>query len=338
MKKILLIGGGTGGHIYPLKNLAEALLKKNFQVHILVSDSELDRKILNENFDSQKIHFHFLKTGKIRRYLSFQNIKDSFQILKAIFWCRKFIKIHKFDYLFFKGGFVGFPILVASKFFFPRFSGKIFSHESDISAGLLTRFSSYFADKIFYSFGKNSYPLFFSTNEFSQIKKTKTPQILIFGGSQGANFINDLILQLSSTLLEKYKLLLVTGLNKSIFLPHKNFEQFELLKAANLSKKIQESDLIISRGGANSLFEILEQKKKSIIIPLPSSARNHQMENAQYFEKQNLVKILKQNTQTSKKLIPLIQSVLQDELMQEKLRKSNIKNQAKKIAEAISRR
>lgn len=334
-KKILLVGGGTGGHLFPLQNLTQSLLRENCEVHILVSDSLLDRKILADNFDVEHLHFHYLKTGKIRRYFSWQNFKDFFQIFRAIFWCRELLKTHQFDRIFLKGGFVGFPLLISAKLFFPRFKGKIFSHESDISPGALTKFATRFSDQVFYSFGEESYPLFYSSKSLITKPQTVLPQILVLGGSQGAQFINDLIIKCQDKLLSKYKVIIISGINKKINLQHKNFQQFEFLEASELAKKIKESDLVLSRGGANSLFEIIAAQKPSIIIPLPSAARNHQMKNAQYFETKNLVKVLEQNNYTKDQLLPLIETTLQDKPLKDDLAKSNIQNKAEEIAKII---
>ena len=103
-KKVLLIGGGTGGHIVPLRNLADELLAKNCLVEVIVSDSKLDKKITKENFAEFSVHF--FKTDKIRRYLSWRNISAPFKIIKSIFSAKKLLAEINPDVIFFKGGFV----------------------------------------------------------------------------------------------------------------------------------------------------------------------------------------------------------------------------------------
>lgn len=373
--KILLIGGGTGGHIFPLRNLASELIKKKASVEIVVNDAPLDRAICTKNFSDIKIHY--FRTGKIRRYVSWENIKDFFRIVPALFVARKMLKQIHPDVLFFKGGFVGFPFLIAARYLM-KFSGKIYAHESDISAGVMTRLAHRLADEVFESFHPtNPMPLFYqmtdtsqqqtenrethchtsqkqnetpnsvgtrhdqsaknnSTIDNAQKTKSKRPHILVFGGSQGAQFLNNLIEQKKEELLKKYDLHIVTGKNKKLSLTHPHFSQDEFLTAQKLAQHIHAADLVIARAGANSLFEIIAAKRPSIIIPLPSVARNHQMLNAQYFEKQHLCHILKQTPHASEKLLPLIHKTLQDKKLHTALQKSTIKNNAQKIAEKLA--
>jgi UDP-N-acetylglucosamine--N-acetylmuramyl-(pentapeptide) pyrophosphoryl-undecaprenol N-acetylglucosamine transferase len=113
IKKVLLIGGGTGGHIFPLRNLIDELVKKGAEVELIVSDSDLDKKIVAENFTNLPVHF--FQAGKIRRYLSWKNFTDPFVIMKSCWKALQLLKEIHPDVIFFKGGFVGFPFLVAAK-------------------------------------------------------------------------------------------------------------------------------------------------------------------------------------------------------------------------------
>jgi len=355
-KKVLLIGGGTGGHIYPLRNLVDELLKHNAQVELIVADQKLDRKIIKENFTN--IPVRYFKTGKIRRYLSFRNFLDFFLIIKSFFTAKSLLKKINPDVIFFKGGFVGFPFLIAIKFLM-NFKGQIFSHESDISPGFMTKFATKYSDRSFHSFGSNPTPLFYSPkieNQKSEIEdcrlkiadchsplpKEKSPEganrikkLLFFGGSQGAKFVNDLFLKCHDKILQDYQVTLVTGHDKKVSLKHPNFEQFETLPTNKLSQKIQTSDLIIARAGSNSLFEIITAKKPSIIIPLPSVARNHQLKNALFFKEKDLCEILEQKDATPDKLIAMISATIISEKIKQALKTSNIKNSAVEIAQKI---
>jgi len=332
--KVLLIGGGTGGHILPLKNLAEALLRKHAEVEIVVADSPLDRAMIQQNFSG--IPIHFFKTGKIRRYFSLQNVVDAFLILKAVIAAKNLLKKTKPDVLFFKGGFVGFPFFVAVKFLM-RFKGKIYSHESDISAGVLTKMVEKISHQTFRNFGNSAFPLFYTPPLRGRAEKPqqKGKNVLLLGGSQGAGFLNNLSLQCHDKLLEKYAVTLLTGRGKKVAIRHDNFEQFELLPASEIAEKISESDLVISRGGANSLLEIIYAKKQSIIIPLPSVARNHQLLNAKYFEKKGLCRVLEERHATSANLLKTIMEVLNDKKMRTALDKYDLHNAAGKIAEKM---
>ena len=165
-------------------------------------------------------------------------------------------------------------------------------------------------------------------------KREEKKNILIFGGSQGAQFINETFLANAAPLCGKYHITLISGLGKEINFQHKHFQQFPLLPVKELSEKIQSSDLIISRA-SSALFEIIAAKKPSIIIPLPSAAQNHQVKNAQYFKKKGLCKMLLQNKQMKDVFMKTIQETLNDSEIQANLEHSEIKNCAKEIAEKI---
>ena len=364
-KKVLLIGGGTGGHIFPLRNLADELLSKGASVTLIVSDSALDRKIVAENFSDLPVHF--FRTGKIRRYLSWKNIRDVFRIIGSCWTARTLLKEIRPDVIFFKGGFVGFPFLIAVKLLRCT-SAKIFSHESDISVGVMTKLASRFATQTFHSFGPKPMPLFYSPTSTNQVENRKskiendssfvirnssltppTPpllsragsesvsgnKILVFGGSQGAQFLNEMTMKCHDKLLTKYKVTLVTGVGKKTNTCHDNLSEYEFLPTGELSQKMRESNLVIARGGANSLFEIVSSHTPSIIIPLPSVARDHQRLNTLFFSQKNLCVLLEEKDTNPKTFLETIEKALQDETMRKALSKSDIENKAKSIAEIL---
>lgn len=348
-KKVLLIGGGTGGHIFPLRNLADEFKKQNIDVELVVADQKLDKKIVQENFSD--INTHFFQTGKIRRYFSLHNFVDIFRIVAACWKARRWLRKINPDIIFFKGGFVGFPFLVAAKLLM-RFPGKIIAHESDISAGMLTKLAKRWADLSFSNFGEHPLPLFYSPqieHQKPKVENFPTPlstkgatrqsqsrkKILVFGGSQGAQFLNDVLRENLPSLLQTYEITLIAGHKKQIDFHHRYFHQKEFVSANDIAQLILVSDLIIARGGANSLFEIIAAQRPSIIIPLPSVARNHQYHNAKYFSDRNLCHILEQNSQTKSLLPKAIQEAFHDETMQKKLKEKNIHNASKEIVQNI---
>ncbi len=374
-KKILLVGGGTGGHILPLKNLAQELLDKKATVHLVVADTFLDKKIIQENFNTKHLKVHYLKAHKIDYHFSLRNFVAPFKIIGSLWAARKLVKSINPDVIFFKGGFVGLPILVAVKFLISStywrssntsnsknvenlrdkrtksvrvqknsssdeegraISGvpKIYLHESDITSGKLTQIFTKYADRIFQNFGKNPMPLFYWPKKLPKVSQKTKPQILIFGGSQGAQFLNKIITKNGEALCKNFFITLVTGPNNSVLFENKNFEQYELLPQATLIQKILESDIVIARSGA-SIFQVLAARKRLICVPLPTSARNHQLHNAQYFERQGLAYTLKQNAQTNQKLIPTIKKILKDPHLSKNLKKAPITEASKDIAQAI---
>jgi len=337
MKKILLVGGGTGGHILPLKNLADELVKMGSLVDIITADASLDRKLIKENFTN--ITPYFLKTGKIRRYFSFKNFSDIFFIIKSIFTARSLLNKINPDVIFFKGGFVGFPVLIAAKYLM-KFKGKIYLHESDTVSGIMTRLVRKYADGVFESFGDHSMPLFFKPKLVVTKKGLKSRgkiKILIFGASQGAEYLNQCFLINADVLCAKYQITLVSGVGKEIQYAHPNFEQFALLSAQDFSQKLNQTDFVVSRAGSSSLFEIITAKKPSLIIPLPSAAQDHQTKNAQYFKKRNLCAVLRQSDKSKNKFVQMIELSIKNKKMHKALQSSTINNSAEEIALTIVR-
>jgi len=273
-RTILLVGGGTGGHIFPLHPLAQKLLAEGNSVHLIVNDAELDRKVIADKFsDLESLKVHYLKTYKIDYHLSLRNLVAPFKILGSFFRTQKLIKKTNPDTVFFKGGFVGFPVLIALKYFISkrwwersktrnsrqeenfadkrtllvrvreyfshnkkvrRFSSfpRIYLHDSDISAGKLTQLIGKNADHIFTNFGANATPLFYWPNNLKiQKSQNHKPKILVFGGSQGARFINNLIIQLNVSLSPCLLLLAIISTIMTSTLPIKVYrKQIKLSK------------------------------------------------------------------------------------------------------------
>lgn len=336
LMKILLVGGGTGGHILPFVSVVAAAKKKGIATELLVANADLDKNIYHENFN---IPVHYLSADKIRRYFSVKNFLAPFKILKSCFDASKILKKSQPDAVFFKGGFVCFPVLVATlwhNFGNKKNRIKIYSHESDTSVGALAKLYAKYADFVFESFGKNdSYPLFFSaqSQKFTWKNIPKTKKLLVMGGSQGAQFLNKSIENNLEELSKNFEICVATGPNKKINTAHKNLQQFELLPAEKLKGALESCDLVLARAGANSLFEILSAKKKSVIVPLPSAARNHQFDNAKYFSEKKLIEMFEQDS--NKNLVKTLLETEKNKVIEENLLAENFTNAAKKIIEKI---
>ncbi len=333
--KIVLIGGGTGGHILPLLPLINDLNDLNTKVELVVADQALDKKIVKDNFPID-LKVHYFRTGKIRRYLSVKNIPDAGRIIHSVFKAKTILQKMNPDIIFFKGGFVGFPFFVANQFLSLK-PKPIYCHESDIIEGKLTSIAKKYAKKVFYNFGPNTHPLFFQSSNKTSSSKNKLPQICIMGASQGAQYINELFHNNADNICKKNKVILISGKGKEIKYKHKNFSQYTSLKANELQKIVLASDLIISRAGSGSLFEIITAQKPSIIIPLPSAAQNHQQKNAEYFEKQGLITILKQGSKEAQNLPKIIDQTLNNKKLLKHLKSNNIHCKSKSIANEITK-
>jgi UDP-N-acetylglucosamine--N-acetylmuramyl-(pentapeptide) pyrophosphoryl-undecaprenol N-acetylglucosamine transferase len=307
--KILLTGGGTGGHFYPLMAVVDALNAVAEQEKIakmelvLMSVSPYDKNLLLQ----KGVRFKKIHSGKIRRYFSFLNIIDVFKTISGIIKAVWNIYLDFPDVIFSKGGYASFPAVFAARLF----GIPLIIHESDAIPGKVNKWSGKFAKRIAVSFsaaakyfpqGKIALsgnpvrkefliPAKAGAKEFLELEEG-IPTILAMGGSQGAQIINDNLLDVVPELVQKYQIIHQCGekniketegrasflLEKS---PYKSrYHLFSFLDLSALRMAYGAADLVVSRAGAASIFEIAVSGLPSIIIPITGSAQNHQRENA----------------------------------------------------------
>lgn len=352
--RVLLTGGGTAGHIYPLLALAEELRKREIDLVYLGSRSPSEAKLVKE----AGILFYPIFSGKWRRYWKsslsafFLNIFDLFKFLLGFLQSIFLLKKIKPSLVFAKGGYVSLPVVLAAHLF----ALPIFTHESDVVMGLANKITSSYARKIFISFPPLNYPelpqekLIYTGNpvrkEFWQRKEKqgkaqKMPTILITGGSQGSEKINQTIYQILPQLLEVAKVIHLTGQlgfeeakrNRERLKKEGEYLVFDFLEK-EMPKVMREADLIISRAGANTLFEIAAEGKPSILIPLPSAASDHQRKNAQIFEKNQAAVLIEEENLSPEKLLKTVKELLKNEGILRKM-SENVKKLAKKEAASL---
>jgi len=313
--KILFAGGGTAGHIIPIiaiiREMRKIYPKNNFVFFYIGPRDKFSSMLLMQ----EKIKIKHIFAGKIRRGLSIRNIiyniidiliKIPIGILQSFLY----IFFLSPDLIFSKGGFGSFPSILAGKLLLT----PTFLHESDIVPGKANQFLSKFALEIFISFPKTKYfpiektilvgnpirreiiqNLKKEAKEFFKLNSIK-PVILILGGSQGAKRINDKILEILPNLLENFEIIHQCGEKnlkevesdiKIILRENKelknSYHLFTFLNEQELSFAYSVCDLVISRAGSGTIFEIAAANKPSILIPLPESAQNHQIRNAYYY-------------------------------------------------------
>jgi len=335
--KILLAGGGTGGHIIPLLSVISEIRK-------IESEKKLDKsKFLfigpqsdfNKNITDAKIKINIIQAGKLRRYFSLKNFTDIFKIVIGTIQSLYFVNRFKPDVVFSKGGFASVPPVIAAWIL----KIPIVTHESDTVPGLANRIIAKFSKKVLVSFylskkyfsekkviltgnpireeilqgDKESARKFFNLNE-------NIPTILIFCGSQGARKINNVIVESLPKILEKFQVIHLCGkrnyeelkfeIEKMELKNHSRYQIYPFL-TGELKDAFVLCDAIVSRAGANSLFEIIALEKPSIIVPLSSSANNHQVENAEFFRERKMVINIKEgdlkNDILTKKLFELFE-------------------------------
>ncbi len=357
--KIVLTGGGTGGHFYPLIAVADELnniIDKEKLINarlIYMSDEPYNKRLLDE----KGIRFKEITTGKIRRYFSLLNIIDAIKIIFGALEALWIIYTDFPDVVFGKGGYASFPALFAAKIF----KIPVVIHESDFVPGRVNKWASKFAKRIAVSFPDsiNYFPekvrgkIAVTGNpvrkelltlpkegfsEFLQLEKT-VPVVFILGGSQGSLRINNVAVGMASELVEKYQIIHQCGKNnleevkgmESVALeksPYKNrYRVFGFLNESAMKMAAAASNIIISRAGSSAVFEIAAWGKPSILIPLSGSAQEHQRENAYAFARTGASEVIEE-----KNLSPHILLSEIDRILSQKDKLAEIKNRANQFS------
>lgn len=322
LKRIILTGGGTAGHVTPNIALLPSLKKEGFDVHYIGSYDGIERKLM----ENMKVQYHGIASGKFRRYFDVKNFTDPIRVLKGYREASSLIKKLKPDVIFSKGGFVSVPVVTASK----RRRVPCIIHESDITPGLANKISIPFADKVCVNFpetlnhipeGKavlTGTPIrkeLYSGNKIQGLDfcgfSLNKPVILVMGGSSGAQAINVQIRATLPELLEKFQVIHLCG-NGNIDNEYKNlpgYVQFEYINE-ELSNLFAAADIVVSRAGANAICELLALRKPTVLIPLPLGAsRGDQILNAQSFERQGFSFLLKEEDLNSSSLLNAVKKV-----------------------------
>lgn len=307
--KIVLTGGGTTGHVAVNLALIPILKKDNWEIHYIGSKNGIEKDLI-ENIDGVK--YHSISTGKLRRQFSFRNITDIFRVLwgsiQSVF---KIAKIRP-NVAFSKGGFVSVPVL------FGAWVNRVpaISHESDLTPGLANKLVQPFVKIIFTTFpetekyiksGKGKFlgPVIRQDLKDGNKEKGKRllgitndkPIILVMGGSLGAKKLNDLVRDNLDNLLKDYNIIHAAGKDGyDSSIKREGYYQFEYLKE-ELKDILAASDIVISRAGANSIFEFLYYKIPMLLIPLPAGAsRGDQVDNAKSFANNGFALVLEEKS------------------------------------------
>jgi UDP-N-acetylglucosamine--N-acetylmuramyl-(pentapeptide) pyrophosphoryl-undecaprenol N-acetylglucosamine transferase len=363
--KILFTGGGTGGHFYPIIAVVEALrtlMEENRLVGaeiILMSDNPYDPNLLL----IEDVKFKKIQAGKIRRYFSLLNLLDIFRTIAGLVKAFLSIYLDMPDVVFGKGGYVSFPALFSARIL----RIPVMIHESDAAPGKVNRWAASFAKRIAISFPESAkyFPrektalagnpirksvLGFTPDEakeFFQIEEG-LPVILILGGSQGSKNINDNVLDIAHKLVEFVQVIHQTGKNNikeaedrlSIILeksPCKSrYHIFAHLDDAALRNASSVADLVVSRAGASSIFELAAWGIPGIVIPLSGSAQDHQRENAYSYARSGAAEVIEENNLSPNLLLSEIQRLLEDENALQKMKEGAKKFAQPKAARKIA--
>lgn len=315
MKIIVLTGGGTAGHVTPHLALLSGLLQDGWQTHYIGSRSGIEKELILKH---PEVRYHGISSGKLRRYFSIKNLSDPFRVIAGFFQAYRLIGSIKPDIVFSKGGFVAVPVVVAA--YFRRV--PVLAHESDLTPGLANRISAKFAAKVAVTFpecalaiGKKGVytgtpmrrELFSGSREKGLALAAfsgKKPVLLVMGGSQGAQKINETLRLALPRILPDMDVLHLCGKGK---LDEKlsgvtGYFQVEYLDT-DLPDALAASDFVLSRAGATAIGEFLALKKPMLLIPWPKGlSRGDQVFNAENFLGRGLALVLPQAELTPESL------------------------------------
>jgi len=320
-KKIVFTGGGSAGHVTP--NIAIINEVKNqWDIHYIGSETGIERDLIKKN----GIQYYGISSGKLRRYVDFENIRDIFRVVKGYLEARKLLKKIKPSLVFSKGGFVTVPVVLAAR----TLNIPILIHESDITPGLTNKISKRFATKIFTSFeeAKKYFPEDRTIVTGSPIRReiragnakkgrdylgfnAELPILTVMGGSLGSKSVNEAIRNTLEILLRKYQIVHICGKNNvnEEMTMITGYSQFEYINEM-LPDVLAATDIVVSRGGSNALFEFLALKKPMLIIPLRlNQSRGDQILNAHAFQQKGYSMTLMEENLNSETLVENIDTL-----------------------------
>lgn len=305
IKKIVLTGGGTAGHVTPNIALLPRLKELGYEISYIGSYDGIEKRLITD-FD---IPYYGIATGKFRRYLDVKNLTDPFRVIKGFAEARKYLKKIRPDVIFSKGGFVSVPVVQAAA----TLKIPCIIHESDMTPGLANKICIPSAKKVCCNFPetvamlpKDKAVLTGSPIREELAKGDKLaaldlcgftankPVILVIGGSLGAASVNKAVREALPSLLQDFQVAHICGKEKmdNMLLHTEGYVQFEYVKA-ELKDLFAMADVVISRAGANSICELLALKKPNLLVPLSAAnSRGDQILNAKSFESQGFSMVI----------------------------------------------
>ncbi|MBQ7432494.1 MAG: undecaprenyldiphospho-muramoylpentapeptide beta-N-acetylglucosaminyltransferase [Lachnospiraceae bacterium] len=321
MKKIVLTGGGTAGHVTPNIALLPGLKAAGFEVQYIGSYEGMEKALI----EKEGIPYSGIATGKFRRYFDLKNFTDPFRVIKGYFEAKKFIRTYQPDVVFSKGGFVSVPVVVAAG----KMKIPVIIHESDMTPGLANKICFPYATKVCCNFPETAAYLPEGKAELtgSPIRKellegdrlsglrftglsANRPVLMVMGGSTGSKAVNAALRGILPELLKEFQVIHLCGKgNYDDSIQLEGYCQYEYI-SEELKDLLATADLVLSRAGANAICEILALRKPNILIPLPAAvSRGDQILNAKSFEKQGFSCVLEEESITNDLLLSTIRQV-----------------------------
>lgn len=322
-RKVVLTGGGTAGHVTPNLALLPTLRQRGFEIEYVGSLRGIERRLATE----AGLPYHAVHTGKLRRYLSLENLLDPFRLLLGIVEAALLLRKLRPNVVFSKGGFVGVPVVVGA--WLNRI--PVVVHESDLTPGLANKLSFPFARRVCLAFRETHAP-----DASAHWVYTGTPvrrsllagdrargietfgldaarrTLLVFGGSQGAQAINAMVREALPEIGRTLQVLHVCGDGnlEPALSGRSGYRQFEYLDDA-FADAFACADVVVSRAGANSLAELIALRKPAVVIPLPTLAsRGDQIDNARLYEEKGFGLVAEQASLTGSVLVAKLEEAL----------------------------
>ena len=348
MKKIVLTGGGTAGHVTPNIALLPGLQELGYEVHYIGSYEGIESRLIADF----NIPYYGISTGKFRRYLDPKNFSDPFRVIKGYTEARRILKELKPDIVFSKGGYVSVPVVRAAA------SLKIpcIIHESDMTPGLANKLCIPVARKVCCNFPETMQylpkdkavltgsPIREELSKGNKIAAldlcgfdANIPVIMVIGGSLGAANVNKAVRDALPELLKDFQVVHICGKDKidNMLLTTRGYKQFEYVKA-ELKDIFAMADVVISRAGANAICELLALQKPNILIPLMAGSRGDQILNAKSFESQGYSKVLMEDDITTQLLVDSVHELyFNKKIFIDAMSNSHQKNSIKSILNLI---
>ncbi|MCF0149736.1 MAG: undecaprenyldiphospho-muramoylpentapeptide beta-N-acetylglucosaminyltransferase [Clostridium sp.] len=350
--KIIMTGGGTAGHVTPNLALVPGLKKRGFEIKYIGSKDGIEKEIIRD----ANIPYYEISSGKLRRYFDFKNFSDPFKVMKGVIEANKILRKEKPDVIFSKGGFVAVPVVIAAS----MKKIPVISHESDLTPGLANKLSAPFCNKLCVTFReslnyiKDNKGVLTGTpirEEILNGSKEKGKEIcafkenkeilLVIGGSLGAKSINEAVRNNLEELLKNYNIIHICGknnLDKNLN-GKSGYLQFEYVKE-ELPHLLKAANYVISRAGANVIFELLALNKPTLLIPLSKKiSRGDQILNAKSFGKEGYSIVLDEDEmiENDKKIIIKLKELKNKKnVLIQNMKNSGISNGVDSILEVIA--
>lgn len=349
MKKIIMTGGGTAGHVTPNIALFPALKEEGYEISYIGSYNGIEKELIKK----QGIEYYGISSGKLRRYFDVKNFTDPFRVMKGYSEAKKILKHTKPDVVFSKGGFVTVPVVYAAK----KLHIPVIIHESDLTPGLANKLAIPNATYVCHNFPEtaNHLPEEKSRLTGCPIRKElfegdrdkglkflgfsgNKPVLMIIGGSTGAKVINETVRESLDVLTQRFDIVHLCGKDKldTNYNDVEGYKQFEYI-SDELNDIFAASDVVISRAGANAICELLALSKPHLLIPLSANAsRGDQILNAKSFKKQGFSEVLEEENMTRDTLCENINKVYDNrELYINKMKESSMSNPIETIVGLI---